>query len=275
MEIFTVFLPCYEVIRHRSLRKETLDTIAQWEFKNKVTGSEAKSLKSVSVLAESLISRSNSVKTTDSGESILTMGALEYVLERHPTPLLEFSALHDFSGENIAFLTSVAEWKSSLPKAVYSSTPRGDNVKELIRERFNRALRIYAEFIGVRHAEFPVNLSSQELKKLESIFETPARIMYGENREVDVTTPFVETPLSPSFPPEVEGEGSDSEKTVGSTSSAPIEDRVQYWGDVPEEFDETVFDDAEKSIKYLVLTNTWPKFVKNQKTSINSADTLC
>jgi len=183
--------------------------------------------------------------------------------------------LHDFSGENIAFLTSVAEWKSSLPKAVYSTIPRGDNVKELIRERFNRALRIYAEFVSVRHAEFPINISSQELKKLESIFETPTRIMYGEKREVDVTTPFVESPTSAVCPPEGEGEGSDSEKTIQSTHSAPIEDRVQYWGDVPEEFDETVFDDAEKSIKYLVLTNTWPKFVKNQRDSIQSADTLC
>lgn len=275
MEIFTIFLPCYEVIRHRSLRKETLDTIAQWEFKNKVSGSEAKSIKSASIMAESLMSRSNSVKTTDSSESILTMGALEYVLERHPTPLLEFSALHDFSGENIAFLTSVAEWKSSLPKAVYSTTPRGDNVKELIRERFNRALRIYAEFVSVRHADFPINISSQELKTLENIFEIPTRIMYGEKREVDVTTPFVESPLSATFPPEGEGEGSDSEKTIQSTASGPIEDRVQYWGDVPEEFDETVFNDAEKSIKYLVLTNTWPKFVKNQRDSIQSADTLC
>ncbi|EYE94640.1 uncharacterized protein EURHEDRAFT_403185 [Aspergillus ruber CBS 135680] len=275
VEIFTIFLPCYEVIRDRSLRKETLDTIAQWEFKNKVSGSEAKSINSASIMAESLISRSNSVKTTDSSESILTMGALEYVLERHPTPLLEFSALHDFSGENIAFLTSVTEWKSSLPKAVYSTTPRGDNVKELIRERFNRALRIYAEFVSVRHADFPINISSQELKTLENIFETPTRIMYGEKREVDVTTPFVESPLSATFPPEGDGEGSDSEKTVQSTSSGPIEDRVQYWGDVPEGFDETVFNDAEKSIKYLVLTNTWPKFVKNQRDSIQSADTLC
>lgn len=275
IEIFTIFLPCYEVIRHRSLRKETLDTIAQWEFKNKVSGSEAKSINSASIMAESLMSRSNSVKTTDSSESILTMGALEYVLERHPTPLLEFSALHDFSGENIAFLTSVVEWKSSLPKAVYNTTPRGDNVKELIRERFNRALRIYAEFVSVRHADFPINISSQELKTLENIFEIPTRIMYGEKREVDVTTPFVESPLSATFPPEGEGEGSDSEKTIQSTASRPIEDRVQYWGDVPEEFDETVFNDAEKSIKYLVLTNTWPKFVKYQRDSIQSADTLC
>jgi hypothetical protein len=30
---------------------------------------------------------------------------------------------------------------------------------------------------------------------------------------------------------------------------------------VPEDFTEMVFDLAEREIKYLVLTNTWPKFV--------------
>ena len=47
---------------------------------------------------------------------------------------------------------------------------------------------------------------------------------------------------------------------------------MQYWGEIPDEFDETVFDDAEKSIKYLVLTNTWPKFVRNRRSSMDTID---
>ncbi|OJZ88824.1 hypothetical protein ASPFODRAFT_129566, partial [Aspergillus luchuensis CBS 106.47] len=39
--------------------------------------------------------------------------------------------------------------------------------------------------------------------------------------------------------------------------------RVQYWGEVPQTFNTTVFDRAEESIKDLVLTNTWPKFVRS------------
>ena len=138
MEIFTIFLPCWEVVRHQSLIRETLDAITQWEKKTKASGSEAKSINSVPTMVDSIMSgfksTDGSVKTNSSDDSILTMSALEYVLERNPTPLLEFSALHDFSAENIAFLTSVTEWKNSLPKG------DGDHVKELIRERFNRAL---------------------------------------------------------------------------------------------------------------------------------------
>jgi hypothetical protein len=48
------------------------------------------------------------------GDRLLTMSALNRVLDKHPVPLQEFSAYHDFSGENIAFLTSVAKWERHL-----------------------------------------------------------------------------------------------------------------------------------------------------------------
>ncbi|KAE8153295.1 hypothetical protein BDV25DRAFT_169176 [Aspergillus avenaceus] len=279
IEIFTVFLPCWEVMRSKTLRKETLDAIAQWEEK-KASSPEGRSLGSISTMVDSMMSgwksTNGSVETSTSNrESILTMGALEHVLARNPGPLQKFSALNDFSGENVAFLTSVAEWKSSFPKGCSDPTAAQDeNCRTLIRERFNRALRIYARFISVRHAEFPVNISSQDLRKLESIFDQAASTLYtveGEG-EVDPATPFenpgsypMKSPLSPAFP--------DSAKHPTTSSESLISDRVQYWGDVPEDFGPNVFDNAEESIKYLVLTNTWPKFVRNRRGSTDSSDT--
>ncbi|UNI15547.1 hypothetical protein JDV02_002071 [Purpureocillium takamizusanense] len=280
-EGFTVFLPCWEVMRHQTLRQETLDSIAQWESKNRLSQrAESKSVHTASsTRVESIMSgwksTNGSVKTTKSDESILTMSALEHVLERNPAPLQQFSALRDFSGENIAFLTSVAEWKNSLPPTVRGGASTDPNTRELVRERFNRALRIYAGFISTRDAEFPINISSQDLKKLEAIFEASARKLLGEKRDVDPATPFD----FPSLPVERSMSTASSaatEKTTAEliapapTSSAA--DRVQYWGEVPDEFDETVFDDAEKSIKYLVLTNTWPKFVRTRRSSMDTID---
>ena len=160
-------------MRHQSLRQETLDSIARWEKKTKASGrSEIKSMKSESTLVASLWggkSVNESIKSNESRDSVLTMGALEHVLERNPTPLQEFSALREFSGENIAFLTSVTEWKRSLPAALKDGTDLKDKV--LLREQFNLALHLYAEFVSDRYAEFPLNLSSQVLKKLGEIFE--------------------------------------------------------------------------------------------------------
>lgn len=215
--------------------------------------------------------KSNSSTTTfNSRDSILSMGALEHVLERNPGPLQEFSALREFSGENIVFLTNVAEWRNKLPEAMKDRAAMGDKSnRDIIRSAFNRALHIYAEFISVRHAEFPVNISHQELKKLEDIFEKPTRLIYGEERECDPTSPFDKFAFDLPSPA-----SADSEKTMQSAMAAPIRDRVQYWGDIPAEFEASIFDAAEASIKYLVLTNTWPKFIKDRRGSIESFDTL-
>ncbi|KAK5003458.1 hypothetical protein LTR28_010156 [Elasticomyces elasticus] len=36
---------------------------------------------------------------------------------------------------------------------------------------------------------------------------------------------------------------------------------------IPAAFDEHIFDKAEQSVKYMVLTNTWPKFVDSRRES--------
>lgn len=288
MEILTILIPCWEVRRHQNLKQETLDSIAQWESKNKFPpGGGARSVASVPTLVESTVtgwkSVDGSVRTTGSNESILTMGALEHVLERNPTPLLEFSALRDFSGENIAFLVGVIEWRTAFgPRTGRRPSSQPDKLademvaaaqplsgEDLARESFNRALRIYVDYISSLDAEFQINLPSPTRKRLESIFEAPARQVLGSGEGgVDPATPFE--------PRQRQASGSASsdecsEKGIMSGHAAPAAaSRAQYWGEIPAAFDHTVFDEAEGSIKYLVLTNTWPKFVKERRSSMDS-----
>ncbi|KAH6867793.1 hypothetical protein B0T10DRAFT_596345 [Thelonectria olida] len=269
LEIFTIFLPCWEVIRYHTLRQEALESIAQWQL-NKTVGKASRSITTASTaVAGSFLtglSKDGSTRS-DSDVSILTMEALEYVLERNPGPLQQFSALRDFSGENIAFLRAVAEWKSSLPPAVYDPTKSQDHkVQQLVRERFNSALRIYIDFISSRDAKFQINLSSQDLKRLESVFESSARALYGEKREVDPATPFDSFPMTPQVRSSAaSSHGSEAGIITSTNETETIGDTGLYWGDIPDGFAATVFHDAEASIKYLVFTNTWPKFVKDHQ----------
>jgi hypothetical protein len=275
LEIFTIFLPCWEVLRYQILRQEALESIAQWQLNKRVDKASRSITTASTPVAGSFLtawskdgSTNSDSTTSDSGVSILTMEALEYVLERNPGPLQQFSALRDFSGENIAFLRAVSEWKSSLPPAVHDPINIKDNkVQELVRERFNSALRIYVDFISSRDAKFQINLSSQDLKRLESIFESSARILYGEKREVDPATPFdsflMTTQVRSSA---ASSHGSETGIITGSTNETEaIGDKALYWGDIPDGFDAAIFHDAEASIKYLVFTNTWPKFVKDRQ----------
>ncbi|ROT41977.1 hypothetical protein SODALDRAFT_268690 [Sodiomyces alkalinus F11] len=302
MEIFTIFTPCWQVLRHQSLRQETLELIALWETGRKsgsgksfasdstrVGGSGKETYLSWKHMGEA--ERGGSIDAmTAAGGGLLTMDALEYALKKNPGPLQHFSALKDFSGENIAFLTAVLRWKTNLrahqnagapASLVGSSSPaeaqRKRQREERDREMFNEALRIYTEFISPRDAEFSINISSSDLKRIEAVFESAARTLYGdERRSKDSATPFDDwgAPKSSSASEKgiVHGDG-DGDVDMSDAGST-IAERVYYWGRIPEGFDETVFDEAETSIKYLVLTNTWPRFVRDRRTSFDSTESV-
>lgn len=240
-EIFTVFVPIFEVVRvHILSKRASLSNVKHdpWFTAAMATSrSPASKNMSTSTLAEKSVPGSSSGISVDDCASTGT--ALEYVLSKDPEPLQKFAALSDFSGENIAFLTRVAEWKSSCPEDL-------DNDKEQNLAAYNQALRIYTNFISPIDAEFPLNISSQALKQFQAVFERPARILYGEG-SVNPATPF------------------DFDMTPPSSSAGDDGFNVWYTGDIPEGFNLAVFDDVRDHIKYLVLTNTWPKFVDEMR----------
>ncbi|SPQ17616.1 6647b2b8-ff0e-429a-a269-2ca5ddaec8df [Thermothielavioides terrestris] len=349
IEICSVFVPCWEVHKHQTLRQETLESIANWESKKRFgakseTSSEQTaapplsptstkvgdsagfdSWKKLPGLESNTASQANVGGVPDDG--VLTMAALEHVLDKNPEPLRQFSARRDFSGENIAFLTAVAEWKAALPPEFVRS--RFDAASEgMVREQFTRALRIYTEFISPRDAEFPINIAWHDLRKLQGVFERAARSMNtaGASKTVDAATPFADSELAdftakpppppPHQPPKRDSRDSQAHilepsptlppaeavtttttttttttarpRSTGAThiplpvpavlppshahanstngSNTPSQPHAYvhtpsyalYEGDIPTAFDAAVFDAAQASIKYLVLTNTWP-----------------
>ncbi|KAG6251494.1 hypothetical protein E4U23_000581 [Claviceps purpurea] len=240
-EIFALFVPAYLVIRSWSTVRRVNTSNDRWEVD---------SMKSTSDVSSSIVAdwKSSSTRISekeppdffeqDLGDRFLTMAALDYLLRNNPTPLQDFSAMHDFSGENIAFLTRAARFKASWPVM-----PSGAQVLDV----YNEALGIYTDFISTKDAEFPLNLASRDLKAQEDIFEYAARSLMGGS-DANPATPFdVEAPRG-GF--------------LGNSSTASdIFLLVQYRGPVPDAFSLDVFDQIESHVKYLVLTNTWPKFV--------------
>jgi hypothetical protein len=293
LEIFTIFVPVWEVLKHQTLTRETLESIARWESRQKKGSNDKdgdKSLNSASTGATSAnswimprVGRAASVHST--GSSVLTMDALEHTLAKNPEPLQEFSALKDFSGENIAFLTRVREWRTMyFPGTLSASNRHASSEKNLpmpsettlSREAFESGLHIYLDFISSSAAEFQVNLSSTDFKNLQAVFEGAATIMYGDRSSPDPATPFDD--FEPrSMPSSKVADRNGSETAIvpasGDSSSDSTTLNIRYWGEIPETFGDNVFDDAESSIKYLVLTNTWPKFIRERR-SFDSTSAL-
>ncbi|KAF9873810.1 integral membrane protein [Colletotrichum karsti] len=272
-EIFAIFVPAIQVIRLRMLSKHTVESNAKWD-----TSSQASTVRPTStafsnygkckrVTSASLLEKGfPSAYKLDSSElgpepdcRLLTMSALDYALRENRGSLQEFSALSDFSGENIAFITRVVAWKSSAWPARPASPESLSVNNETMLNAYNRALDIYADFISLTLAEFPLNLPSTELKHLEAMFEKSARILFGDETSINPITPFDHTHQVR------DGSRTDSEPDIRR--------QVRYTGEIPAGFDATAFDSAQKHIKYLVLTNTWPKFVKEMHQRRRSSET--
>lgn len=258
LEIFTIFVPCYEVTKQRHLRQETLEAIARWESRQRYGATKGVRSLNSDISGTTWGTRNSRAASvgTSSGGSILTMDALEHTLEKNPEPLQEFSALKDFSGENVAFLLRIRDWRNAhfaSPLARKDSisvdsevTAGGAEEKStpivaITREAFEGALHIYLDFVSASCAEFQINLASGDFARLHDIFEEAAQAVCESTVASDPATPF----------------NDESPRTVA--------DILKYTGEIPFEFNERVFDNAELSIKYLILTNTWPKFIKQRR----------
>ncbi|KAG6006908.1 hypothetical protein E4U21_006628 [Claviceps maximensis] len=243
-EVFTVFVPAFLVIQSWAVVRRVNMSNDRWETAS--TRSTTSAGSSTIVLdcrnfdIPNLSDRNKlGLPDQDLGDRLFTMTALDYVLRHSPRPLQDFSAMHDFSGENIAFLTRTTCFKTSWPVM-----PAGEQVLYV----YNAALEIYIDFISTRDAQFPLNLSSRELKAQEAMFEDAARTVMGDT-PANIATPF-----------DIEACASFSSSCSSSFPSSPARHH-QYTGRVPETFSLDVFDRIQSHIKYLVLTNTWPKFV--------------
>jgi len=244
--IFTIFVPCWQVFAHWRLRRNAIDSNAKRdsESRSTVTAVSVTSPQKTSFslgLAEEGKARSDILDIDD--DRLLTMSALDHVLKTNPAPLQNFSALRDFSGENIAFIVRVSEWK---PTAF-----DGWQTEDQKQKIFTKALEIYTTFVSPRDAEFPINLSWRQLKPLEEVFETAARVLCGEARKDSAALPFE---LAEGPPTET--------KANARLSLQDVVDRIQYAGPISEAFTAEIFDEAIAHVRQLVFLNTWPKFVR-------------
>ncbi|KAF1957112.1 hypothetical protein CC80DRAFT_358194, partial [Byssothecium circinans] len=272
MEIVTIGFPIAQVFKSNALRQETLEAIASWEKRKQLDESSDYSTTRLECSHKSSATvpkASNTEEISPAGKTsfdsqkseMLTMAALDNALQTDPVSLLQFAALKDFSGENVGFLTHLADWPSEWVLLNPSTDHR--------RKQFVTAACIYAQFVSLENSEFPINISSKEGKALHNIFEDAATQLLRRGSvtcSTDSATPFDTEPAdSDSMVNLHPGVNLD---TLGRANLRSVSRIVELRPEealatvtIPEAFTDGVFDAAERETKYLVLTNTWPKFV--------------
>ena len=284
IEAFVIGFPCWQVVKTHSLQQETLDAIASWEHKNRGTDSVSTN----TALGGTTIgggASGRSVKTKVSakrGDSrrsdMFTMLALENALRNNPRSLLEFAALKDFSGENIIFLSHVADWRRAWVSG--SSTTAAAAAMDPVALRYDQfvqAVRIYSHFISLEYSRFPVNISSRLNKDMAILFDAAANTLNRRNstQSAGSATPF-DDDFSTSSTDDLR-DTYDLEATLGKANLQSVATMADLSSEgrtvsVPDSFTPLVFDPAEAEIKYLVLTNTWPKFVHHGLENVSQAE---
>lgn len=277
MQGFVIFVPCYQVFKNRRLEDDTRQIISEWEYRKK-HGSiyDADAVNGGSRTSKLSSKTSSSSIRNPSNPELYTLGSLEKCLQLNPKPLLLFAALKDFSGENISFLTHIHEWKTNWA----SLTPTKSNRKgaaessyhmsdKLYRQQFNLAVRIYSSFVSLQYSDFPINISSGHLKELDMLFADAAAKMTPVSAG-SLSSPFFDFDVEKH--PQVTGKETGLPDDLMPAPESAHYNQVQglklqgvdHLPDdviVPAGFGPSSFAHAEASIRELVLTNTWPKFV--------------
>ncbi|KAF1914506.1 hypothetical protein BDU57DRAFT_296334 [Ampelomyces quisqualis] len=182
-------------------------------------------------------------------KSKASMQALEFSIENSIEALIAWAASREFTAENTIFLREVRNFKKKWASLKIVSTAQR-------RQMFNDASLIYFTLVNPFTAETPINIEYKIFKTLQNTFS---------NVEFDPYMPRSKTPDDLRSPVMRENVVCPWEDTLNrpaslesnhTTSSATGTKCI-----VPSDFTEEVFDAAFESIKYLVFTNTWPRYV--------------
>lgn len=227
MEISIIFIPCIMVVKSRRLQRETLQQLLDWE-RNKASGTSVDTGSTYVQGSDDFMLPTPDASKGAIRNDLYSMAALEKALATNITPLLRFSALKDFSGENISFLKHVQDWKVNWSRASSQPAPAAlrfslnkkahnppstFDTEAVRRHQFALAVEIYVTFVSPQYSDFPINISYAQLKELDSVFSSAASTLDARIQENSAT------PFDSFAPPEddVEHRGADKETNINIT----------------------------------------------------------
>jgi hypothetical protein len=175
-----------------------------------------------------------------------SMQALEASIEHNIESLIEWTASREFTAENTIFLREVRNFRKKWASLRTVTTAQR-------RQMHTEASLIFFTLVNPFTAETPINIEYKIFKKLQEQFEGMEYDPYMPSRSASPAGENVVCPWENTLDRPASMESNDSGASVSSTSSTKSL--------VPSQFTEDIFDPAFESIKYLVFTNTWPRYV--------------
>ena len=215
--------------------------------------------------------RASSIYSTSSTKSrdIYSMAALDVQIQKNIEPLLRWASQKEFTAENVVFLKAVRDFKKRWELAAKKS-----ELSPLqLRERYEEAALIYFTLINPLTARFNINIEFRIFAELEEIFRGLVYEPYVDDISTTSSSARTENIVTPWTDIIRPGQSTSCERLVNDIERlypAPVTEIEMVAGRdhrIPQRFTIDIFDKAFDSVKYLVYTNTWVKFVDAGETA--------
>ncbi|KAM0804135.1 hypothetical protein BDR22DRAFT_781967, partial [Usnea florida] len=237
MELVTLIFPIVQILNHKKAARETQAILAEFD---------AKKLYSDQSATNSLATRSTGSKRG----KMFSMESLDECLATNCDGLQVYASCMELNGENIIFLTKTLDFQEKW-------TIDTSKIRDSSRARmamFRAALSIYVTLVHSETASYPINIESPVYAKLESIFGAPTKLVASRRNSdspltpISSVTPWDEPPSEPLAEEHIIALDENFQDSLAGFQ-------------IPAEFDEHVFDAAFKSIKYMVWSETWQRYM--------------
>ena len=299
IEIVTLGFPIYAIYKNKKAAREVNDALVDFDQKHLHSFDEG------TTLGGSHDSLTTKGSTTGSNKGkMYPMESLDACLNGCHDGLQVYASCMELNGENIIFLTKVIAFSKQCQRHFADTCTSTADFRDARRQMFRTALGIFVSLVHAETANYPINIESAIYTQLDAIFgpatriiaekdltRTPSVVTTGSSSKAtpwDDDPPDVPNGCNSYFPPTTTSHQSyplrsllsnHSHKSSGNESSERIvsvrEDELSGTGGaddealervgVPAEFDERVFDAAFKSVRYMVWTETWQRFMRWKK----------
>ena len=265
MELTTLIFPIVQMQKHDKAVRATKQALAEFDAKRK-NPHETSTLNSDSIAARS----------TGSKGKMYSSESLDDCLNGKYDGLQVYASCIELNGENIIFLVKVIKFKQ-LWLREFTKSSHFLHARTIM---FRAALEIFVNLVHSETANYPINIESTIYSSLESFFGHATTLVACRRRGSTVSTPISQVtpwdePTEPmeatesnkpetfhlramlsSTPPERTSTDNESSLRMIAAEDDPLKSYM-----VPSDFTSHVFDAAFKSVRYMVWTETWQRYM--------------
>ena len=299
MEIVTLGFPIYQIFKHKRTARETHRVLEEFDKKRVQISDDTATSSSIYSAKNTRPSLPSTTSSKRGG--MYPMESLDECLSTSPESLQMYASTMELNGENIIFLTRALSFQKTCAQAFQHSCNSTSDFRRSRTAMFRIALSIFVSLVHARTATYPINIESVIYARLDSIFGPATALVATEKQSRSSSiatgissnvTPWDEpqgerdelgnesfplhslastnppTPLKPTFS-RLSSVNDSREHIVQITTVVHEDGSTADIGGVdpldevrvPADFDEKVFDAAVKSVRYMVWTETWQRYM--------------